>query len=88
VQHEVVVVLVALRAVADEVDVLAHASSVAHVLQHDDAVLHDGMVALVADLGSEIDRREVRQHQQLTRLESGPHLLVVLTLQFFVCWWS
>jgi hypothetical protein len=54
-QDEVIVILVGFRAVAEEVDVLAHAFAVAHVLQHDHANLHDGMIGLVTNFGSQVD---------------------------------
>jgi hypothetical protein len=50
-----IVILVGFRTIAEEIDVLAHASAVAHILQHDDAYLHDGMVGLVTNFGGQID---------------------------------
>lgn len=85
VKDEMIVILVALSAVAEEVEILPHALSVADILQHHNAVLHHGAVSLVSDFRSEEGGSEVHQHQQLTRLEAGPHLLVVLALKFFVC---
>jgi hypothetical protein len=53
-EDEVVVILIGFLAIAEEIDIRSHALSVAEILQHDDAILHDGAVSLVSDFRREV----------------------------------
>jgi hypothetical protein len=81
VEDEMIIILIGVRAVAEEVDVLPHALAVADILQHHDAILHDGAVSLVSDFRCDEGGSEVHQHEQLTWGEFRPHLLIVLLLK-------
>ena len=61
-QNKMIVISVGFWTVTEEVDILPHALSVAKILQNYDAVLHNGVVVLVADFGREVGRGEVHQH--------------------------
>ena len=74
-QHEMIVILVGVRAVAQEAIVQsASLSTGLSPLQYDDAVLHVGRSALVSNFRREIGGSEVHQDEQLSRLERRPLL--------------
>ena len=59
-KDEMIVVFVRLGAVTEEVEVLAHAlSGRGNIFQHDDTVLHDGVVTLMSDFRREEDGSEI-----------------------------
>ena len=39
-----IVILIGFLTIAEEIDVLPHTLTVAHIFQHDDAILHDGVI--------------------------------------------
>ncbi len=52
-KDKVIVILIGFLAVAEEVEILSHAMTIAHIFQHDDAILHDGVVVCMSDFRSE-----------------------------------
>jgi hypothetical protein len=59
-EDEMIIVLVRLGTVAEEIEILAHTlAGRGNIFQHDDAILHDGVVTLVSDFRSEEDGSEV-----------------------------
>ena len=60
VEDEMIIIFVCFRTVAKEVDVLPHAmTGRGNIFQHDDAILHDGVITLVSDFRSEEDGSEI-----------------------------
>ena len=49
-----IIIFIGLLTIAEEIDVLPHALSVADIFKHHDAILHDGVITLVSDFRSEI----------------------------------
>lgn len=59
-EDEVIVVSVAVRAIAEEIDVLPHTLTVADVLQYDDTILHHRTITLMSDFPGSDDAAEER----------------------------
>ena len=49
-----IVILIGFLAVAKEIDILSHTMPITNIFQHDDAILHDGVVTCMPDFRSEI----------------------------------
>ena len=53
-QNEMIIIFIRVRAVAKEVEIVAHPLPIVDVFEDDDAILHDGMITLMPDFRGEI----------------------------------